>query len=174
MKLQQMTTKDYAKAVGVGIGTGVLLSLIMVPATRAGISPMPKPLGLAFAQLSLGKVPLPIGILFHIAYVTIWSVVYLIAFERWTFLNALWRGFGLWVLVLVVFFPLVGGGFFVLEIGPLLIIASLVLHVLFAIFLWGLSRRAFPVNTQERLDMSQLQGSSYWKMRTCASACILP
>jgi hypothetical protein len=151
MRLQQMTTKDYVKALGVGIGTGVLLSLIMVPAARAGISPMPKPLGLAFAQLLLGKVPLPVGILFHIAYVTLWSVIYLIAFERRTFLNALWLALGLWALVLVFFYPLVGWGFLGLAVSPMLIAASLVLHILFAVFLWALSRWAFPVNAQDRM-----------------------
>lgn len=137
MILQQMKAKDYAKAIGVGIGTGVLLSLIMAPAARAGISPMPQPLGLAFAQLLLGKVPLAVGILFHVAYVTIWSVVYVIAFQRRTFLNALWLALGLWVLVLVLFYPLVGWGFLSLAVSPMLIVASLVLHILFAIFLWA-------------------------------------
>ena len=151
MILQQMKAKDYAKAIGVGIGTGVLLSLIMIPATRAGISPMPKPLGLAFAQLLLGKVPLPVGILFHIAYVTIWSVIYVIAFQRRTFLNALWLALGLWALVLIMFYPLVGWGFFGLAVSPVLIVASLLLHILFAIFLWSLSRLAFPVNAQDHL-----------------------
>jgi hypothetical protein len=151
MILQHMKAKDYAKAIGVGIGTGVLLSLIMVPAARAGISPMPKPLGLAFAQLLLGKVPLPVGILFHIAYVTFWSVVYVIAFQRRTFLKALWLALGLWALVLVFSYPLVGWGFLGLAVSPMLIMTSLVLHILFAIFLWGLSRLAFPLNAQDRL-----------------------
>jgi len=127
-------SKGYAKAIGIGIGTGVLLSLIMVPAARLGISLMPKPLGLAFAQLLLGKVPLPVGIVFHIAYVTIWSVLYVIAFERRTFLNALWwalgRALGLWILVLVLFYPLVGWGFWGLAVSPRLIPASFVLHIL--------------------------------------------
>jgi hypothetical protein len=151
MILQHMKAKDYAKAIGVGIGTGVLLSLIMVPAARAGISPMPKPLGLAFAQCLLGKVPLPVGILFHIAYVTLWSVLYVIAFQRRTFFNALWLALGLWALVLIVFYPLVGWGFLGLAVSPKLIVASLVLHILFAICVWGLSRLAFPVNAQDRL-----------------------
>jgi hypothetical protein len=151
MKLQPLTQKDFAKAIGIGIGTAVLLSLIMVPAFMAGISPMPQPLGLAFARLLLGNVPLPVGLLFHVFYVTFWSVLFVAYFERRTFLNALWLALGLWILVLVLFFPLVGWGFLGLAVSPMLIVASLVLHILFALILWGLSRWAFPANAQDRL-----------------------
>lgn len=139
-----LTGKDIAKAVGVGILTAVLLSLIMVPAFKAGISPMPKPLGLAFAQTLLGKVPLPVGLLFHLLWVTTVSALYLAFIQRQpTFGKVLAYGLVLWVLVLLVFFPLVGWGFLGLGVSPKLIIASLVPHVLFALFLWGLGRWAF-------------------------------
>ncbi|MEX1276559.1 MAG: hypothetical protein WEE20_11535 [Bacteroidota bacterium] len=147
MTLQQITRKDYAKAVGVGIATAVILSLIMVPTSKAGISPLPKPLGLAFAQVLLGEVPLPVGLLFDVAYVTFWSVAYVVLFERRTFLNALWLAPALWALVLVIFFPVVGWGFLGLAVSPNLIVASLVPHVLFAVILWGLCRWAFPARS---------------------------
>lgn len=111
---------------------------------KFGISPMPRPLGLAFAQTLLGNVPLPVGLLFHVVWVTAWSVVYVVLFhDRLTFLNALWLALFLWVLVLVVFFPVIGWGFFGLGVSPKLIVASLVPHVLFAVFLWGLCRIVF-------------------------------
>ena len=144
MALQQFTPKNYAKAIGVGIATAVILSLVMVPAFKAGISPMPKPLGLAFAQVLLGEVPLPVGLLFHVAYVTFWSVVYVVFFSWRTFFNALWLALALWVLVLVLFFPIVGWGFLGLAVSPKLIVTSLVPHVLFAVILWGISRWVFP------------------------------
>jgi hypothetical protein len=143
MALQTVTPKGYAKAVGVGIATAVILSLVMVPAFKTGISPLPKPLGLAFAQMLLGDVPLPVGLLFHVAYVTFWSVAYLAFFGRRTFLNALWLALGLWLGVLVIFFPIVGWGFFGLAVSPKLIVASLVPHLLFAVVLWALSSWAF-------------------------------
>jgi hypothetical protein len=149
MTLQQMTPKGYAKAIGVGIATAVILSLVMVPASKAGISPMPKPLGLAFAQVLLGEVPLPVGLLFHIAYVTFWSVVYVAVFKLRTFLNALWLALGLWLLVLAFFFPIVGWGFLGLAVSPKLIVGSLVPHVLFAVILWGISRWAIPASTHD-------------------------
>jgi hypothetical protein len=119
----------------------------MVPATKAGISPFPKPLALAFAQRLLGDVGLSVGLLFHVVYVTFWSVMYVVVFERHTLANALLLALGLWFLVLVGFFPLVGWGFFGLAQGPALIAGSLIPHLLFSVVLWGLHRTAFrPVD----------------------------
>ncbi len=145
MKIQRLTPKDTLKALGIGVLTAVLLSAVMVPAFKFGIAPMPKPPSLAFAQVLLGpNVPLPVGLLVHVAYVTFWALVYVIVFrDHLTFLNALWLGLALWVVILLVFFPIIGWGFLGLGISPKLIPASLVPHVLFAVFLWGLCRLSF-------------------------------
>jgi hypothetical protein len=145
MKIQWLTPKETLKALGIGVLTAVLLSAVMVPAFKFGIAPMPKPPSLAFAQLLLGpNVPLPVGLLFHVAYVTFWALVYVVVFrDHLTFLNALWLGLALWGVILVVFFPIIGWGFLGLGISPKLIPASLVPHVLFAVFLWGLCRLSF-------------------------------
>ena len=83
--------------------------------------------------------------LFHLAYVTFWSMVFVAAvYPRLTFLRALALGLVLWVGILVVFFPVIGWGFLGLAISPKLIPASLVPHLLFAAFLWGLGRAFFP------------------------------
>lgn len=147
MNVHSLTLKELIKATGIGIATALLLSAVMVPLMKLGISPMPKPLGLAFAETIIGKtLPLPVGLLFHVAYVMLWSVVYVMLFrDRLTFLNALWLGLALWVGVLVIFFPVVGWGFFGLAVSPKLIPASLMPHVLFAVFLWGLCRWGFKV-----------------------------
>ena len=130
---------------GIGVVTALLLTAVMIPMMKLGVSPLPKPLGLAFAETIIGRnLPLPVGLLFHVAYVTFFSVVYVMLFkDRLTFLNALWLGLALWVGVLAIFFPVVGWGFFGLGVSPKLIPASLMLHVLFASFLWGLCRWGF-------------------------------
>ncbi len=145
MKIQWLTPKDTLKALGIGVLTAVLLSAVMVPAFKFGIAPMPKPPSLAFAQVLLGpNVPLPVGLLFHVAYVTFWALAYVVGFRaQLSILNALGLGLALWVVILVVFFPIIGWGFFGLGISPKLIPASLVPHVLFAVFLWGLCRLSF-------------------------------
>jgi hypothetical protein len=145
MRLHKLTPTELLKAIGIGIGTALLLSAVMVPALRLGISPLPKPLGLAFAETVLGgPLPLPVGLLFHVAYVTVWSVVYVAMFRNaLTFGNALLLGLFLWLLVLFVFFPVVGWGILGLSVTPKLIVAALVPHLLFAVFLWILCRISF-------------------------------
>ncbi len=145
MQIHKLTPKEWLKALGAGIGTAILLSMVMVPALKLGISPLPKPLGLAFAETVLGRLlPLPAGLLFHVAYVTLWSVAFVVLFRSsLTFGKALMLALALWVGVLVVFFPVVGWGFLGLGIGPKLIVASLVPHLLFAAFLSGLCRLLF-------------------------------
>ncbi len=149
MQIHSLTPKEALKAVGIGIVTALLLSAVMVPAFKFGISPMPKPPSLAFAETLFGRdLPLPVGLLFHIAYVTFWAVAYVVLFwDRLTIWNALWLGLGLWVVILLVFFPLFGWGFLGLEISPKLIPASLAPHLLFAAFLWGLCRIGFKKTT---------------------------
>jgi hypothetical protein len=145
MKLHSLPGKDYAKAVGVGIVTAIVLSAIMVTGLKTGVSPMPKPLALAFASTLLNaKLPLPVGLLFHVAWVTLWSVIYVALFrDRLTFVRALGLGLALWVLVLAVFFPYVGWGFLGLGVSPMLIAAALVSHLLFAVVLWALAHWVF-------------------------------
>ena len=46
----------------------------------------------------------------------------------------------LWVVILVVFFPLLGWGIAGLAVSPKLIVASAVPHLLFGLLLWGLDR----------------------------------
>lgn len=150
LRVRALTPKDTAKAIGIGIGTALLLSAIMVPAFLTGLSPFPEPLGLAFAETILDQpLPLPVGLLFHVGYVTFWTLAYVALFrDSLTLLRALWLGLTLWVIVLVVFFPVVGWGFLGLGISPKLIIAALVPHLLFAVFLWGLCRASFGPRPQ--------------------------
>ncbi len=150
MQIHRLSRNEALKAIGIGVVNALLLSAIMVPAFKFGIAPLPKPPSLVFAQLLFGpNVPLPVGLLFHIAYVTFWAVAYVVLFwDRLTIWNALWLGLGLWVVILLVFFPLFGWGFLGLEISPKLIPASLAPHLLFAAFLWGLCRIGFKKTTQ--------------------------
>ncbi len=145
MQIHSPTRNEALKALGIGVVNALLLSAIMIPAFKFGIAPMPKPPSLALAQLVIGpNVPLPVGLLFHVAYVTFWSIAYVMYFwGRLTIWNALCLALVLWVVILMVFFPLFGWGVLGLEISPKLIPASLMPHLLFAGFLWGLCRLSF-------------------------------
>ena len=73
MRFHKLRIAEFAKAGGVGVVTALLLTAVMVPAMKFGLSPMPKALGLAFAETVLGRaLPLPVGLLFHIAYIAFW------------------------------------------------------------------------------------------------------
>ena len=138
--IQTVPTKpSWPRAIGIGIAVSVLTAIVMVALLKAGVSPFPKPPSLAFAETLLGR-PMPIGLLFHTVYVTFWSVVFVRYFPRKTLPTALGLAAVLWVVILVVFFPVVGWGLAGLAIGPQLIPASALPHLLFGLLLWGLDR----------------------------------
>ncbi|PWG61090.1 hypothetical protein [Sediminicurvatus halobius] len=130
------------RGLGLGIANGALLSLIMVPAFVAGLPPMPKPPSLAFAEALFGEgLPMPVGLLFHLAYVTFWSAVWVVwDYPRLRLSTAAALAALLWVVALVVFFPINGWGMLGLGVSPALIPGALVPHALFAVFLWALGR----------------------------------
>ncbi|MGA7454204.1 MAG: hypothetical protein WBW73_24060 [Rhodoplanes sp.] len=145
MHWHTLEAKDWMKAVAIGIGVSILTAAIMAVGSKTGVSPLPRPLGLAFAETLLGRsLPLPIGLLFHTVWTTAISVLYIVLFRNeLTFLRAFWLALALWVLVLVFFFPFVGWGFLGLAVSPKLIVGAAVPHFLFALFLWGLCRWVF-------------------------------
>ena len=141
--MNQMTPvkPSWLKAIGIGIAVSVLTAIVAVTLLKTGVSPFPKPPSLAFAETLLGqRLPIPVGLLFHTAYVTFWSVVFVRYFPRKTALTALALAAVLWIGVLAVFFPVVGWGFAGLAISPKLIVASILPHLLFGLLLWGFDR----------------------------------
>ncbi|MDE2343239.1 MAG: hypothetical protein KGL63_07580 [Betaproteobacteria bacterium] len=140
-----MSPIDWGKAIAVGLLNGIALAVILIATLKSGVSPMPAPLGLLFADTLFGRhLPVPVGVAFHLAYVTFWSVVFIVFFRpRLAFSSALLLAAGLWIFALLVFVPFVGWGFFGMAFGPRIAIGLLVNHVLFALFLWGLSKAFF-------------------------------
>jgi hypothetical protein len=145
VELHTLNTRKWWKAIFVGIGMGAILAALNVIALKSQVSPLPKPLGLAFAETVFGhSLPLPVGLLFHLAWVTFFSVVYVVLWRNaLTLRNAIILASALWLLVLLLFFPVVGWGFFGLAVSPKLILPATVSHLLFALILWGLCRLAF-------------------------------
>lgn len=144
-RMHPLDGRDWLKTIGIGIVVAIITAAFMAAGLKSGLSPLPKPLGLAFAETVFGRpLPLPIGLLFHTAWVTAFTALYVVLFrDALTFMRALWLGVALWLFVLVGFFPVVGWGFFGLAISPKLIVGAAVPHLLFAISLWILCRWAF-------------------------------
>jgi hypothetical protein len=133
--------RSWSRAAGIGILVSVITAAVMLALTAAGISPFPKPPSLAFAETVLGRnLPLPVGLVFHTVYVTFWCVVYVEFFPRRDIWTALLLAAVLWVVILVVFFPIVGWGLAGLSVSPRLIVASFVPHLLFGLLLWASDR----------------------------------
>lgn len=145
MKVHRLSGKDFLKAIGVGVLTSAILSAIMVTAMKTGVSPMPAPVALVFAQTLLGtELPLPVGLLFHVVWTTFWSVVYVVLFwERLSFGRAVGLAVFLLALALFVFFPYIGWGLLGLGVGPQALMGAVMTHALFAIVLWTLVRWTF-------------------------------
>lgn len=133
-----MTKQLTVKSVIVGVISAILLSAIMAPLILTGISPMPAPLGLAFAESILGRdLPMPVGLLFHVVWVTFFTCLYVRLSPNIRFTHALYLAGVLWISALVLFMPIAGWGLLGLSETPRLIVASLVPHLLFAVFIWG-------------------------------------
>lgn len=135
----ELSDRSWLRAIGIGIAVSILTAIIMVTTIKAGLSPFPKPPSQAFAETVLGRtLPLPVGLLFHTAYVTFWSLVFVQFFPKRGFWPAMSLAGALWIVILVVFFPMVGWGFAGLHVSPKLIPASFLPHLLFGLFLWVL------------------------------------
>lgn len=144
MTYHHLTVRDWAKTLAIGLGVAVVTAVVMQGLAVAGVSPLPEPLGLAFAERLLGEVPLPVGMLFHTAWVMAWTAVYVVLFrDALTFGRALVLAAALWLLAVALFFPVVGWGVFGLAITPKLSVAAAGAHLLFALLLWGGARVAF-------------------------------
>jgi len=145
MRFHALPLRQFAKALLVGFLTAIIVSAFMIPLFEWEIPPMPMQPARAFADLVLGPgQPAFVGFLFHLVYVTVWSVIYVsLAWDRLSFPRAAGLAAILWLIALLVFFPLLGWGFLGLAIGPKLIVAAILPHLLFAIALWVLCKLAF-------------------------------
>ena len=150
----RITSGRFWKAIAAGLITSAVTAAVMAVALKSGLSPLPKPLGLAFAQWVTGQqLPLPAGLLFHAAYVTAWSTLFvLLAPGLLRFLPILGFGLVLWLIAIFVFTPLVGWGVAATGVAGLKgIPATLVPHLLFSIVLWLSCRGLFRSRTSDRV-----------------------
>lgn len=149
MALEQ--PRDFGKAVGVGAIVAVATGAVTAPLFKSGMAPMPKAPSQAFAETLLGPVADPVGLLFHLLYVT--SVTTLVL--AFTGLRPGKRVIAatsgaLWVIAVVVFFPLVGWGLFGSAMTPKIAFAALGPHVLYGVVLWAATR--LVVRNQDNTD----------------------
>lgn len=143
--LLHRSARVWIRGIISGLLTGVLATVIMIPLEKTGASPLPAPLGLAFADTILHRhLPLPVGLAFHLAYVAFWGTAFvLFAYPRLTAIRVAALSAGLYVFALVVFVPLVGWGVFGAAVGPRVAAGLAITHALFGFFLWLFSKVIF-------------------------------
>ena len=141
MTKTQNNNDSLGRGIAVGVITSILTAIVMIVATKTGMSPFPKPPSLAFAETLLGHaLPMPVGLLFHTAYVTFWAVLFVRFFPSQKLKTALALAGALWVVILLVFFPIIGWGVAGSHISPKLIPASFMPHLLFGLLIWAVNK----------------------------------
>lgn len=128
---------ETARGFGWGIVATIAMSALMLAATATGLSPLPEPVPKALAATLLGGVGPPllivaaVGLHFTIGGVGGASAAYLERSRR----AGLGVALGLWVLMQLAVFPLVGWGVFGIAVSPKLAVATLVLHLVYGLAL---------------------------------------
>ena len=129
-----------------GIAATAAMTVLMLIAKVAGISPMPKPIPIAIAARLLGTATAPpvlmiVGAVSHFAYGAIFGVA-LAAYGRpVTVARGLLLGSLLWLVMQVAWLPFLGWGIFGHVITPRIAGATLVLHLVYGGTLgWLLAR----------------------------------
>jgi uncharacterized membrane protein YagU involved in acid resistance len=129
-----------------GIIATLTMTLIMLIGMISGMSPIPEPIPLAIAKSILGALPTPalmiLGMVAHFVYGGAAGIIlFKIAGGRRQFWLGLAWGILLWLIMHLVVLPLIGWGFFALEMNIKIIPATLLLHLIYgAILGWGLQK----------------------------------
>ena len=142
------TPKEFGKSVGVGLAVAILTGIVTAPVIKSGITPMPQAPSLAFAETLLGPVPDPVGLVFHLFYVTGVTTLFLaIAGPRPRKRAIAAASAILWAITVFAFFPIVGWGVLGLAVTPKVAVAALGPHVLYGLVLWAVDRALFRAAT---------------------------
>lgn len=129
-----------ARGFGWGVVATLAMSVVMILGTVTGRSPMPMPVPAAIVgQILGGGLPQPLIALLaavsHLAFGGVAGAVLAAIARPVTFLKGLGWGLVLWVVMGLVFLPLVGWGLFGTSIAPQIAVATLILHLIYGIVL---------------------------------------
>ncbi len=122
-----------------GIAATVAMSLLMIVGMITGIAPMPEPIPKALAALALGAAPQPLlmgtAILAHLGYGAFWGGLLFGLHDDAGLREGLGMGAALWVVMGLVFLPVLGWGIFGTGMDPRIAVATLVLHLVYGLAL---------------------------------------
>lgn len=145
----------WLKAAVVGVVGSVVMLMVMKPLIAMGVAPFNVPPSAAFL-VKLGLPPMPLALFVHLGYGAAMSVVlFAIARDRVDVLRGMLMAGALWLVMMAVYSPIIGWGFFGsgapaaalpathplhLAAGPKYLVATLLLHVLYGATIGSLGR----------------------------------
>lgn len=134
----------------IGFGWGVAatagMSVLMIAGVLTGMSPMPRPIPKALvASIVPPGFPGPAILILaagaHLAYGGLFGAILATVADRVSLSKGLGLGIGLWMLLGVVYLPLLGWGVFGIEVTARIAVATLVLHLVYGtVVAFGLLR----------------------------------
>jgi len=133
----------WVKASLVGLLGSLLMFILMQLAMGAGMAPFEMAPSAAFLE-QLGLPPKPLALVVHFGYGLVWSVIFVALWrERANWLRGLLLAGFLWLVMMLVFSPIIGWGVFganapveqtpVLQSTGRYVIASAVLHIVYGL-----------------------------------------
>lgn len=128
-----------------GIIATFVMTLIMLTGMLSGISPIPEPIPVAIVKLIFGSLPKPalmiLGMGAHFAYGGVAGLILFKLSKDNKFWHGLAWGIMLWLIMHLVFLPLIGWGFFATAMNIKIVPATLVLHLIYGGILgYGLTK----------------------------------
>lgn len=136
------STSRFTYGFLLGIAATIAMSVVMIGGMSTGVAPMPRPIPLAIVEAVLGS-SAPQALLMilavgsHLAYGGFWAGL-MASWKPVTVGRGLLLGGVLWLVMQVFVLPLLGWGFFGVEITPKIAGATLVLHLIYGAALGGL------------------------------------
>jgi len=152
----------WTKAVIIGfLGSLIMFLLMMLGIYGTGIAPFNVPPSAAFV-IKLGLPAKPLALIVHFGYGAFWSILLVYWYRDRTDIK---KGLSLaliaWVIMMVIYSPIIGWGFFglgnahtlntgnplYLEAGPKYIVSTLMLHLIFGGIIGWLNPKWISFNT---------------------------
>ena len=146
----------WGRVVVTGLLGSLVMFVIIMIVIQSGIAPFNIAPSAAFLA-KLGLPTKPLALFVHFGYGAFWSVLLVALFKDQTTLrNGIGLAIGLWVIMMVIYSPIIGWGLFglsgsgtavkpdsplYLQSGPKYLVATLVLHLIYGSIIGGLNEK---------------------------------
>jgi hypothetical protein len=157
---------SWIKAAIVGIGAALVMFFLMMIGIRSGLAPFNvTPSAAMLTKLGINVGPLPL--LVHLGYGAFWSIALVYWFQEHTdTAKGLYLSLGLWLILMVLYSPIIGWGLFGfgtakalpptdalhLQAGPKYLVATLVLHLIYGWIIGWLNPFWIDLKRQKQID----------------------